>query len=300
MLKQIYFLGPHGTFSELATKMAIPFLSAIEGDSVALPCKTIQEVADQVRRPTPAQQLGCGVVPYYNLLEGLVQESIDSIAASSLKIVGLLRLPIVFCTALPPGTSPSSITEVVSHPKALAQCSEFLRQTFPHAGQTPVASTAEGVRLAAESTHIAVVASRAAIEPSTLVVLADDVGNRRHGTANFTDFFCVVAPDRLELFRGIADGSDRSIVSITPHTDTPGLLSAILALFSLYRINLAKIHSRPSTAEVPTGGCPQTFYLEAEIGPHDPGLASCISTLCCAFRQGHGDAVILGGFRAPG
>ena len=284
----LHYLGPPGTFSEVAAQDAGRL---IESPVALNPCRSIQGTADTVRN-----QGGFGVVPYYNLLEGLVQEGIDAIATRSLRIGGLVRLPVVFSAGMQSGVATDEIKTIKSHPKALAQCSEFITEVFPNAVLEATSSTAASVDHAVTDRATACLASTQAIADSPLQLFREDVGNRCYGMTNFTDFLVVSAGDAADLSIGAAD---TCIVSVTPDGDRVGLLSHVLSLFAMFNINLSKIHSRPAALPGTAGQNPQTFYLEAEIAPTDDVLLKCISVLDAAFCEGPGSTVVHGGFKRP-
>jgi len=288
-MTQLHFLGPPGTFSESAARAASRMLS-VPAELNA--CRSIQSTADAV-----ATDGGFGVVPYYNLLEGLVQEGIDSIATRSLQIGGLVRLPVVFSAGVQPGVSPGDIELIKSHPKALAQCSDFIAEMFPHAIPDATASTAASVVGAVADRRMACLASTQAIVDSNLEIVREDVGNRCYGMTNFTDFLLVTSPEDPGSFS--CGPADRCIVSVTPDGDRVGLLSHVLSLFAMFNINLSKIHSRPAAVPGTSGQNPQTFYLEAETAPYSDELLKCVSVLEAAFCGGPGSTVVHGGFQYP-
>ena len=81
------------------------------------------------------------------------------------------------------GSGPlSKVTEVLSHPQALAQCSGWLAQHLPDALQLPTSSTAEAARMVAGSPFRAAIASQTAAREHGLDQLAfpvnDVAGNR--------------------------------------------------------------------------------------------------------------------------
>ena len=268
-LATLHHLGPAGTFSEDAAR-------AFGGDTRPQP--TFDAVAAAV-----AAGEGDGVLPYYNLLEGLVQESIDAVFERGLRVVDAARLPITFALGRggpPPGdgTDAPDGTEVISHPKALAQCSDHLDHHYPALRRRPAASTAEGAALAARSGQYAI-AKPDALRDAGLRVIADDVGNRSGGgtgRANFTDFL------RVSLAGDPSGGGDpRTLVAVSPRENRPGLLADVLREFAFYRLDLAKIHSRPALGVGGTGGGaePQMFYMEVMAAHDADPLRRCLDAL---------------------
>ena len=151
---RVAYLGPAGTFSELA---ALGYF----GSSMArVPCASI----DEVFRATSAGAADFGVVPVENSTEGVVARSLDLFLHTPLFIIGETSL-FVRHNLLRRTQSSEDISAVLAHPQALAQCHQWLATHLPHAERRPVASNAEGARLAALDPQLAAIASeRAASE----------------------------------------------------------------------------------------------------------------------------------------
>lgn len=243
---QLHFLGPTGTFSEAAAE-------AFALDAADLrPCSSIAQVIDRV-----AAGDGPGVVPYYNLIDGLVQEALDRILHATLRIHSALQLPISF--ALGGAAEPAPDAPVYSHPKALAQCADFLDAHHQQRARIAVASTAEGVTRAVADGALAV-ASPASLRTHAATILNRDVTNRYFGRQNYTEFLLIDRPGATAL--EVHDVADRRVLACAPQTDRPGLLADLLGQLAFFNINLARIHSRPAIAAAPTTLDPQVFYFE--------------------------------------
>lgn len=280
---KVYYLGPPKTFSE---KAAANLASSL-GPSVELvPESNFQKIALSTGTNGPNV---FGVFPYYNFLEGLIQESLDLIYEHSLSICGACRIPIEFAI----GGAMSQLTQapVYSHPKALAQCSDFLMDQLPNALINPVSSTAEAARQVRESERGLAIASRDALLEHGLHILTEDIGNRRQGRQNFTDF--LYASPNIPSIAPLCTDSFRVMVVITPRLERVGLLAEILAQFAFYELNVAKIHSRPAIDLVQIDIEPQMFYLEVVARPDSESLRRCSDALNYHFGN---DAVRILGF----
>lgn len=244
---RLHYLGPAGTFSESAAQaFGAPQAAAVT------PCPSIAAVIDAVARGQ-----GPGVVPYYNLIDGLVQESLDRILHAQLQIRGALHLPIQLALGGAQDAAPSA--PVYSHAKALAQCSDYLDAQHPLRTRIAVSSTAEGVERAAAEAALAV-AGLPSFASRGVPVLQGDVTNRYFGRENYTEFLYI---DRADA--AVADDAgppNRCMLACAPQTDRPGLLADLLGLLAFFDINLARIHSRPAIAAAPTTLDPQLFYFE--------------------------------------
>ncbi len=281
----IRFLGPRRTFSE---KAALTFAAALPPPVVLSAAASFEAVAQAVEHATDGSALG--VLPYYNFLEGLIQESLDLIVDYDLRIADACRVPISFAI----GGWPDEEKLVFSHPKALAQCSDYLREHFPDARLETVASTADAPDCVLRRRAGCAVASESALENAGLPILARDIANKRHGKSNFTEFL-LLGREPLGNVSRQPDALMRTMVAITPDLDEPGLLAVILGQFAFHGLNVAKIHSRPLFLETAGDTEPQMFYLELMCPLASPALALCVESL--RFRFGREDAVrMLGQF----
>src|SRR5258706_3626328 len=88
-----------------------------------MPCKTFDEVFEAVVKKRATH----GVVPLENSIGGTIHRNYDLLLDHELMITGEVELDVVHCLQALPGTKISDITVVYSHPQALAQCEQFLK-----------------------------------------------------------------------------------------------------------------------------------------------------------------------------
>ena len=127
------------------------------------------------------------------------------------------------------------VTQVASHPQALSQCSQYLREK----GLKPVewSNTAAAARHVAQErpAGLGVLCSRAAAEQYGLAVLEEGVQNEKNNTTRF------VVISREPILP--EDANKISLCFSIPHTT--GSLYHVLERFALCGLNLTKIESRP-------------------------------------------------------
>src|SRR6187431_2645467 len=168
---RVAYLGPAGTFSELA---ALGYF----GSSIV---KVLCANADEVFHATSAGAADFGVVPVENSSEGVVTRSLDLFLTTPLVIVGETSL-YVRHNLLRSTDSREGIEAVCAHPQALAQCHGWLSRHLPLAERRPVSSNAEGARLASTDGKVAGIASERAASEFGLQLVApaiqDDAHNR--------------------------------------------------------------------------------------------------------------------------
>lgn len=267
-MKKISYLGPKNTYTGQATKM---LAQKVGEETELVDLVSIQAVANSVA----SQKVDMGVMACYNYLEGLVQECIDLIYENDLRINKMQRLPIVL--SIGANKDSTSESEVYSHPKALAQCSEWLWSNYKDSKQISTTSTAAAAQKVAETRSGLAIASSEALEKSGLMLVEENIGNKKHGKTNFTDFYLVSKKDDQEYD---PEKQYLTMVAITPHADKPGLLAEILQQVAYHNLNNAKIHSRPALDDVAIEGLePQMFYLEIMDHQSSPDLSKCIDSL---------------------
>jgi prephenate dehydratase len=269
MSKEIHFLGPPGTFTEQATK----YLGGLLGDDYR-PCPraSVEEAIRGVSSDTSGNTLA--VVPYYNLLEGLVQESIDLITEHDLQVVAAQQILIRFALGAAPDSNDRQV--VYSHPKGLTQCSDYLTENHPSIAKVEVNSTSAAAEKVRESGEGLAIARLEALRENGLEILAEDIGNVQHGRRNYTEFLLVSATP-VEL--GRLTPCFRTMVAIMPLVDRVGLLADILGQIAFFGINLLKIHSRPALADIRSDFDPQMFYLEMASRTDSPEFRHCMDSL---------------------
>src|SRR6516162_760174 len=145
---KLSYLAPEGSFSYDA---AVELVSRFQIAAEFSPLPNVERVARSVASPQRDPVLG------------LVHEHLDLIYEFHRRIIGLVSLPIQL-SAGSFDTSPASASEVLSHPKALAQVSEFIGMNLEHAALMPVSSTSEAVRMVTERRSGVAIASETALD----------------------------------------------------------------------------------------------------------------------------------------
>jgi len=224
---RVAFQGEPGAYSEQAAY-------AIFGDDIeATANASFDEVFGQVERG----EVAYGVVPIENSLAGSIHQNYDLLLEHELYIVAEHNLRVSHCLIAHPGVDRSEIRRVYSHPQALAQCAESLRDL---SGVESIAhnDTAGSVRFIKErgERDAAAIASSAAAELYGMAVLEREFEDE---PANFTRF--------LALATEISDtpqGEAKTSLAFAGKNE-PGLLIRCLSAFALRNIDLTKIESRP-------------------------------------------------------
>lgn len=141
--RHLHYLGPAGTFSEVAAQHALQ--SAGAGDANPVPHDGFDAVLGE---------LGAGdlaILPISSSASGLVGRAVDALARfpGEIRAGGVIDVPVRFDAYIAPARRLADLrgAAVYSHPQGLAQCTAFIRRW----GLTPVpcSSTAEALHVVA-------------------------------------------------------------------------------------------------------------------------------------------------------
>jgi len=145
LVHRVGYLGPKGTFSQEAAAAYTRGRSAAASWSYKLvSCRSLKELFDRLCD----FRLEEAVVPVENTVAGPVKEALEMIASfPRFEVTGEVILPVQHSLLVPPGITLGKIELVVSHPQALAQCAQFLRQHLPGVPAKSASSTAAAARL---------------------------------------------------------------------------------------------------------------------------------------------------------
>jgi len=239
--ERIAYLGPEGSFTHQAAESRFGAMS----DYLSL--SSIYSVFKSVE----AKRAKFGVVPIENSRDGIVGETLDLLAKSSVKIVAELYMPIHMSFATK-AKKLENITKIYSKDKGFGQCREFLQEHgFEHVELIPVESTAKAAILASEDENSAAICSHIAAKLYGVPTMFDDVQDDLGSQTRF-----IILSD----FKNAPSSDDKtSILVRLKDAVKPGSLVHFLQDFDDENINLSKIESRPSKDK---GGFGYWFYID--------------------------------------
>jgi prephenate dehydratase len=271
----VAYLGPPGTFAETAARL-------IANDDDAL---VPQTDVSEVLRAVADREADRGVVPIENTLEGPVSVTLDALAFDEdLLIQGELEIPIHLVLAVAPGTAMEDIRLVRSHQVALAACRRWLLSNLADAEVLPATSTARAAEIVAGTdTPEAAVVNPLAAERYDLDVLATGIADR---SGNVTRF--VVVGNELPP----PTGWDKTSVVVFIEENRPGALLQLLEIFAERDLNLTKIESRPTKAELGE----YCFFVDVEGHLADERVGDALA----AVKRTHRAVKVLGSYRRSG
>lgn len=242
-------------------------------------CDTFTQLFDELQQ----NQVDIAVCAIENSLYGSITDVYDLLQRNSgVRIVGEIYLRIEQCLIGVPGAQLADVTEVHSHPVALAQCEVYLDKHLPQAKRIESHDTADSVRMVSQQTnpHIAAIAGAQAAKLYGLPVLARSIETNKQ---NYTRFV-VLSKNALPTH-----GTNKTSLIITT-THQPGALQAALQAFAERRINLTKLQSRPIVGKA----WHYMFYVDVETGVQDRAFQQAITSL----EQQNCRADILGSYES--
>ena len=231
--KTIAYLGPGGSYTEMAKDI---FCEKYELNTSLEPMPTIKKVLEFVDE----NQHSVGVLPIENSIEGAVRETIDNLIRTKntdIRILSEVVMPIKHCL-LSRTTELYSISGVISHPQALAQCQNFIhREMSRHLDVIQVASTAEAAKsLQNYNLTYAAIGSKKTAEIYNLNILKDNINDDPDNKTRFA---------LIGNFNTPKTQNDNTSLAFSTE-NRPGALLEVLQIFHDYEINLSYIDSRPS------------------------------------------------------
>ena len=220
-----------------------------------------------------------GVVPVENANAGSVMEVYDLILKYRYYIVSAAELAVNENLLGLPGATVSDIKTVYSHPQALSQSEDFLKDN----GITAVSydNTAMAAKFVAEKGDktVGAVGSALAAKLYGLEVIAPDIQSVKHNSTRFiTISKQLIIPD---------EANKVSVVFSVPHS--VGALNRVLNRFCQNGLNLTKIESRAAK----NGNFDYLFYLDFAGNLNDRKTVALISSLADELP----DFTFLGNYR---
>jgi len=235
MKKTVAIQGIEGSYHETAARRY--FEENFKEEIDILPCKRFKDVISAVKRDPNI----IGIMAIENTIAGSLLQNYELIRESELVVIGEQKLHVSHSLAALPEDSLETIFEVISHPIALMQCSDYLN-ALTRVKIVEGEDTALSAKMIAENglKGHAAVCSRYAAEMYGLSVLEESIETNKR---NFTRFLLLTNRWLAEELVNESEINKTSIVFTVAHTE--GSLSKVLTVLSFYDINLTKIQSLP-------------------------------------------------------
>lgn len=294
---RIAFLGPEGTFSEEALLATLG--EREREDLEPVPLATIFDCVTAVEDGRAER----AIVPIESSVEGSVNATLDALVfeTSGVRIVGEVVHPVRHSLIAREPIALEHITRVVSHPQASGQCARFLRERVGGAEVVSAASTADAVRVVADSSEPwAALGTRLAAGLYGCVVLQDGVEDQAENETRFV-WLARGGPSPADAsgspppadVSGSSAPNGRSLktsIVFWGLSDAPGALVEVLQEFAGRGVNLSKIESRPRKQ----GLGRYIFFADLEGGVDEPPIADALE----AVRQATETLRVLGCYPA--
>lgn len=255
-VQRVAFLGPAGTNTEVAALRFYPDAERVPFATIAQAIRAV-ETGDVERAIAPAE----------NSLQGTITDTVDLlIRDDGLAICGEIVLNIEHCFMLRPGADRTAIDVIYSHPQSLGQCRQYLETHFPDVRTEAVLSNSEAVAVMMKTPRSAAIGPARAAE----IYGAEIVERGIEDSANNKTRFVVLARE------GAAPtGHDKTSLAFGVAPDRPGTLVSVLHEFADRSINLTKIESRPSGADLGV----YIFLIDVEGHRNDPLVAQALAAV---------------------
>jgi len=249
--RRVVYQGEKGAFSHLCAK-------AHFGDSAEyIGEKTFLDVFSSLK----TDRADYGLLPIENSLVGSIHEVYDLLGQFGFCIVAEEYRRIHHCLLCNPSTLSKEdrmrvLDKVISHPKALGQCEQFLA-AFPKIEKViyyDTAGSAKDLSLSKEE-NVACIASKEAADIYNLQVLYENIEDDEE---NYTRFFVIT---KKPLQESQKKGNKVTLMLTLPHQS--GALADLLDVLKKHELNLTKIESRPLIGKA----FEYIFYIDFE-SPH--------------------------------
>ena len=231
-MRKIAIQGVKGSYHDIA---AHKYFKDEEIELIC--CNTFEEVFVQMKKDSDV----IGVIAIENTIAGSLLHNYELLRESGATIIGEHKLRISHSIMCLPEDNWEDLTEVNSHPVALAQCRDFLHNhpELKVVETEDTAGSAENIRNNNLRGHAAI-CSKYAAGLYDMKILEEGIETNKH---NFTRFLVISNPWLADELKDRSKVNKANIVFSLPHSE--GSLSQVLSIFSFYKINLTKIQSLP-------------------------------------------------------
>jgi prephenate dehydratase len=262
---RIAYLGPQGTFTEAA------LLQMVDDGMVPRPGAVELVATDSSAGALQAVRIGSAdyaCVPIENSIDGSILPTLDSLAGgSALQIFAELTLDVAFSIVVRAGRKAEQVRSVAAFPTAAAQVRRWLAEHLPNAEVVAASSNAAAALDVAFSRADAGVTTTLAAQRYELIEMASGIVDEPNARTRFVLTGRPGPPPPRT-------GADRTSVVLRVD-NAPGALVAALAEFGIRSIDLTRIESRPTRAELGT----YIFFLDCVGHIDDASVAEALKAL---------------------
>ncbi|XP_031474893.1 arogenate dehydratase 1-like [Nymphaea colorata] len=268
---RIAYQGVAGAYSEAAAKLACI-------DCVPIPCRSIAAAVGAVENGKADH----AIVPVESTMEGNKVRNYELLLEKGLYITQEINLFVHYCLLAIPGVKKRHVKKVMSHPLALAHCSQGLARLGLSASQEAVDDTAGAVEMLLSQNMLdtAAIASPRAADLYRLQVLAQGLQDESWNVTRFL----IVSNSQTKVKK---KNTPKTSMVITHQGGLQPLLR-VLSAFSSRNINLAKLEVKNFTAEPvrildvrdgSTKAFQHVFYVDFEGTIDDPKVKDAVAEI---------------------
>ena len=226
---KVSYSGVEGSFAYIASRTLFPDAELVcKGDF------------NQAYKSVEAGECDCAVLPLENNYAGEVNTVMDLAFSGELFVNKVMDLPVRHCLLGVPGSSRDEIRTVISHPQALLQCSEYIRNHGFDAEE--FGNTALAARKVKEGgdPSVAAIASRETAKLMDLLILDDNIQDSGINTTRFAVFSRASAGKTASSVK-----DEDSFILVFTVRNEAGALAQTLNIIGAHGYNMKSLRSRP-------------------------------------------------------
>lgn len=254
---RIGFQGIKGAYSEMAG------MNHFKENVEFIPLQSFEDVFEAVKN----EEVDAGLLPFDNTIAGSVAINYDLLLKEDVFAISEILFNIKHNLLSHKGNKLENIKVVYSHPHALAQCRDFLRQH--KIKEIPEYDTAGAAKMIAErrKNEEGAIASELCADIYKLDVMKKGIEKNKYNTTKFLVFVKKEnVPKNLKMEK-------TSIAFKTKHYS--GALANCLERLAKHDVNLTKLESRP----VPENPWEYVFFADFMGGLEDENVKTAMAEL---------------------
>ena len=241
---KVAYSGVEGAFGYIAAMRMYP-------EAKLISYRTFEEAYDSVCQG----ECDCAVLPIENSYAGDVGNVMDLIFSGSLYVNQVIDLPVTHNLIANEGATLDTVKTVISHPQALAQCSEYIKSHgFEEESYPNTAASAKHVKETGR-VDVAAIASIETAQIYGLNVLQENINSSRMNTTRFAAFSRSQSKPS-----GTAKKMNEHFILVFTVKNEAGALAKTLDIIGAHGYNMRNLRSRPMKELLWS----YYFYIEAE------------------------------------
>ncbi len=224
---KVAYSGTEGAFAHIATGKLFPSARKIAYPDFAAAYASVVD-----------GECDCVVLPVENSCNGEVAQVTDSIFSGSLYVNSMMDLAVSQDLLAVPGAKLSDIKEVISHPQALGQCADYLKDKgfIGHEYVNTALAAKHVAKLGDRS--VAAIASAEAAELFGLCVLEKNINTSKNNTTRFAVLSRAQNTD-------LTDEKDVHTILMFTVRNEAGALAKAIDIIGKHGFNMISLRSRP-------------------------------------------------------